>query len=620
MVPRKTIVLLSAVLAMLLVALRFGSPRRGGGALRDGAPVPGFSPDSAVSVRMGLRDGASVALARSPSGGWAFAAPDVGRADAQRVALLLDAAFGGRVRDRVSPRQREARSLGETDFGFAETPPAWIEAVDAAGTRAALRFGAVTPSGEGVFAIREAGGDVLVLDRAARDLIPASRDDVRDRVLFPFAVTPPSAIEIRRPDAPALRLEPSGDASGWMVAAPYRCPAAFAAVSALFEALGTTVAGRFIWTPPPGAAPSDVEKARASSGLGPSETEATVSVRFEGVGDAVSFAFASGRDGGAVGASLSDGTVFEVDATLLNALKMPVDVFRDRAVFGVDASQCLSISFSGQSGAVTMERTDLESPWALVAPSSQPADQTAASALVASILSIRDAGAEPAPDAFAPPADAVRLVCSFAARGSSAPVWFWRSLGADGAVRAFVPERGMVLSLPDPSVPPAALDPRELRSVRIRDVAAIPPDSVLSLSLLVPGRPNATVIRLPGGTWAPGPDAPPGAVAGAAAADAAVEALSALKALDVLSLSAPDSSAYGLLPPSAELLVATSGTASADPALSPVSVFQFGEPASPGAPVPVRVKGADAVFALDPQIANALRGSFLVFPQPSEKK
>ena len=633
MVPRKTIVLLAAALAMLLAALRFGTGGRGDGASRDSAPVPGFSPDAAVSVRMGLGDGSTVELSRQTGGGWAFSAPDSGRADAQRVALFLDAAFGGRVRDRVTARQREARSLGETDFGFAETPPSWIEAVDSSGARASLRFGAFTPSGEGVFAMREAGGDVLVLDRAARDLLPGSRDDIRDRVLFRFSDSVPSAVEIRRPDSPVLRLEPSGGASGWSMVAPYRCPADPAAVSALLDALGTAVAGRFLWTQPPGAAPSDAETARASAGLGPSEIEVSVSVRFEGAGDPLSLAFSSSPDSAAavgqgeirraVGASISDGTVFEVDEILLDALKMPIDVFRDRSLFGADEARCRSLSFTGPSGAVTLERSDSESPWTLLAPSAQPADQGAAAALVSGLLSLRDCGAEPAPQSFVPPAGAVRLSCSFAMADSPAELWFWNDGGdsASAVARAFVPARGMILELPAGSVPAAAFDPRELRHVRARTIAAMAPDSVLSLSLIVPGRPPVAVRRLPGGTWAPGADAPPGAAASAAAADAAVAALAALEAREVLSLAVRDSSAYGLLPPRAELLVAASGAPGAPfGAAAPVSVFQFGASESPGGMVPVRVKGSDAVFALDGATAAALCGSFLEFPQTGDKK
>ena len=623
MVSRGTLICLALALAALVATLRFLPTGTASGYLETVA-APSFDAGGVVSATFRFPDGRTASLRRDPTGEWSLSAPDSGRADRSRIEMAVEAAFSGPVRDRVSPRQRKARGLTLADFGFGQDGHnPGIEARTSSGAHIHLLFGDWTPSGSAVFArdatdaSQEDTGDVLVLDRAARAMLPSELDDLRDRVLLGSDSGEMTAVEIRRPGEAPVRLEADASgALGWRLASPYRCPADPAAADALVAALRAAVADRFIWTPPAGAAPSELQNARAAAGLAPGEIAVSLTAEFDGGRSKRSFAFA-GPDPASprelAGAALDDGTVFRTDSTLFEALRIPADALRERRVFPLSADDCLSLSLSSPDFAADLVRNAPDDRWRLEAPFAQPADQEAANAFVSGLFALHDQGAEPSAIDFKPPQGAVRVSAGFASPGSSSVVWFWNT--TDETPRAWLPDCGMILQFAEKDVPVPALAPEKLAALRDRHVFSADPDDISSLSLRTTESPLQSVRRDATGAWVQGPDAPPGFVPDSLAADAAATALASLEATSVLALSGADSAALGLLPPRTEWIIARKappaplGSEAGQEA--PVSVLQLGAPLPDGT-VPMRIKGLDTVFTLDAAKAAILQKPILV--------
>ena len=602
MLSNKTIAVLAAVLIALLAALRHAGPLLGGGAEAD-APGTTLLPASAehpTAVRFETRD-LSVALRRTAAR-WVFAPPAAGRADPNRVALALDAALLATVRDRVTPRQREARGLGLAAFGL-ETPRARIE-LEGEGWSAGVSVGDDTPDGTGVYAAVDGRGDVAVVDRALLDLIPASLDDLRDRTVFAEPGREIESLEIRRPGAQPLRLE-SGPDGVWRIAAPYVCAADGANAATLAGALAGATVGRFVRVPGTNDPPAEAEAAFAAHGLGPEDASLSllVGVRGETAPTAFTFGGADPSDARAVVAGIpSEGTIFTVDRSVLDALLLPASVLRDRRPFPFAPREILSVSFRSEEIPFDFARDDALSPWAIVAPSAQPAAQEAVDAFLDRLLALRDADAEPLPPAEAAPLDAVRVDLASAppsSRGLSA-VLSRRPAAEEGAppdLLVSIPARGIRHVVPGADLPPEALSAAAFAALRDPAVLHLGSGALLSLSRRDAAGAEQTVRRdAADGAWFC--DAA-GAEPDAAAADAAAAAVSDLVAAETVALFTSDSAAYGLLPPRLELTVATRDEA------RPVVILQLGA-ARPDGSSFLRVKGEDPVFAVSAETAAAL--------------
>ena len=192
--------------------------------------------------------------------------------------------------------------------------------------------------------------------------------------------------------------------------------------------------------------------------------------------------------------------------------------------------------------------------------------------------------------------------------GVSTTIWFWHE--PEGSPRAWLPDYGMILDFAAEDFPSPLLTPEKLTALRDRHVLSIDSEDIYSISVRTAESPSQTVRRDASGAWVQGPDTPPGFVPDGAAADAIAATLASLDAALVVSLSGTDSAALGLLPPRSELIVTRKSSSSvATPPDSasdaPVAVVQLGTPLADGS-VPLRVKGLDAVFALDPETAGIL--------------
>ena len=604
MLSRKTIVFLALLLALLLAGQWFGERHL---ADADGADPAGATlvpPAPSRATAFSLRAGPlSVSLSR-PGSRWMLDPPAAGRADSRRVDLALDTVLRARVRDRITERQRKGRRLELSDYGL--SPSRARVAVSGAGWSAAVEFGDHTPGGDGVFALAEGSSDVLVVDRAVLDLLPQSLDDLRDRTLFSGSVPAPEALEIRRPGAPAVRLARSADGV-WSLEAPYRSALSAPAVSALLETLRNASVTRFVWTP---GSPGTSSEALIAHGLSPDEAVLALSVWRAGEASPDDFAFGQPDPADAsrvFAATLADGAVCTVDRAVLDALRMPLDVLRDRRPFPYAPEELLSVSFQSGDGAFALERPDAASPWSLSRPSAQPADQEAVERFLERILDLRDESAEPlSPADSAEPLDAVRLELLPVPPAPPLHAWLSRRAAAgDGGVPeeavVAVPERGVRHVLPSGALPHGALAAPFFASLRDPAVLALPPGALSSLTRRTPDGEEQTV-RLGGeGAWF---SAKPPAVADRAAAEALSGLLTNLVSSGAATLFTPDSAAYGLLPPRLEIVASTTLTN------RPVVILQLGS-ALPDGSAYLRVRGEDPVFTLPPDVASVLSAPLL---------
>lgn len=568
MLSKKTIAFLAALLALLLAANRLADRHLAGrGAV--GLPPPtllpqaGSTPFSAIAISNGTATVRAVRVSREGRDGWVLPESGNARAGAARVELAIDTIARARILDRVTARQRAARGLSPADFGFEPVRASvTLERASAgAGAPTLVEFGADTPGGDGVFARVDGSDNIYAVERAAFDGLPSSADDLRDRVFFVPPGRAVASIVVRDRTHGEVRLESAGGGA-WRLTSPYACSAAPSAVEPLLRNLSMYTAERFV------AAGEALD-----AGLSSEETPVSLSLRIEGEPRDRDFYFGKPDPAAPTfvyASSLEDGSCFTVDRAVLDALTMPLDVLREHRILPYDRENLERISFDSAAGVVELAReSGPGSPWAFRRPSRQPADPIAVAAFLDNLLALQDIGAEPAPTSAPPALASVRI--SLVPSGAAGPESFDFTIerSADGATTNLVvtsPARSLRQLVDAARAPAAAFDPSALAALRSRTILALPA----------------------------------GAATGAGPAFAPL--LTNLQARAVAALAPSDPAAYGLLPPRAELPIRTSQPD------RPVVILQLGAALADGGAY-LRVKGADAVFEVEPAVADVLSGA-----------
>lgn len=562
MLTKKTVVFLAALLALLLVVNRYAARMLDGGGAAGVQPatlLPGAGtavPWSAFSVSNAT---CAVRAERSSDGRWNLVGADAAPAASAVVSLVLDTVANARVLDRVTARQRASRELSAADFGFG--PPRASVRLERTGAAPVLvEFGGETPGGDAVFVRVDGSADYYAVDRAALDALPASADELRDRILF----VPPGreivSLSIRDRERGEIRLE-AGAGGRWSLVAPFECPASPAAVEPLLRSLESCVAERFV-----------PARETLDAGLSPDETRLVLSLRTTGEPADRTFAFGK-ADPAAPSfvyvAALGSPGCFTVDRTVLDALLMPLDVLREHRILPYGREDLRSLSFESAAGAFELARADGErdGAWTIRRPTRQPADPIATAAFLDTLLAMRDIAAEADPPEAPPPAlSTVSLVLDPFPPLERREFTLALEPAPDGAAT------NLVVSSPG-------------RALRQFADAARAPAAAFSFSALSSLR-NKTILALPA-------DAAPGL-------DPELAALLAdFRARAVVALFASDSAAFGLLPPRAEKTVRTTLPD------RPVVILQVGA-ALPDGGAYLRVKGSDEVFEIDPEAAELL--------------
>ena len=613
MLSNRTLIFLCALLALLLVALHVSNRRLESICPDDpGRGLLSSDPDLVVRMRFET-PGFTTEIFREGSL-WRFAPPAMGRADATRVDLVLDTLSSVHIRDRITARQRANRHLEPAHFGLSE-PRATVTISAAPGSRreTVLRFGDDTPAADGVFAQRDGTGDILVVERAALDLLPADMDSLREHTLFREPGAEISAIEIRRPGLPAIRLA-VGESGAWSVTAPFSSPASAPTVAALLEYLEGATVQRFLWTPDGtgenSRAANGAEQARITHGLSADEAVLFLSVWHHNQSQPREFVF--GKDdptspGSVLAASITDGFVCSVDRTLLDALFLPLDSLRERRIFPFVREELIGASFLTPRGPFALQRDDPGMEWTILRPAAQPADPAATAAFLDALLSLEDDNAEPMPPGSAMPLDAVRIdltpgpFTGIAARHRTAERTFWVApVGTNSeAIAVCNPARNLRHILFGGKASALDFSDESFSSLRSARILALPPAAVETLTHTEPGtgRMTQSVERRSDGAWFTRDPAP--AYPASETADAIAGLVTNFIASGVATLFTADSAAYGLLQPRLEITI---GTRLPE---RPVIILQVGNTLPDGSAF-LRVKGSATVFTIPAEAARLL--------------
>ncbi|MGI5868217.1 MAG: DUF4340 domain-containing protein [Kiritimatiellia bacterium] len=550
---------------------------------------------------------------RRVQGRWRIEQPAPMRADSMRIDYLLEKIARAGVHDKVTLRQRKSRSLDLDDYGL--VPPRAVISVAQGADEASLRIGGDAPGGATVFAMMGNSSDIVVVDRAVFDALPASADDFRDRALVQFPAADIRGIEIRRAGKGVVKLE--RDNGVWSMTSPYAMAASADAVKALLAAVENAAIETFVHAAASRA--SDVDfPAGIGAAYGLDPVESPLSVIFHLASEVGKATLTFGRQDTASPehvyiAIAPDNIICTVHRSILDAFQMDAQALRERRVFPIPPANVAALSTRGPGGAFSLRREGQPPAWRIVQPSPQPADPNAAAALVADILALAGETAtplttepEPPPGGAAAPVIQMQ-VASKAERESTTAFIDFPVPGTNetAQVRFRVPRSGLLHAMPVASLPDALRDAllgsAGFAAIRDRTVLDLAPGDATALTRRADGA-EETVVLGGDGQWFSAKAAP--AAVDAQAVDDVLRALSPLTAAGTAALVSTRDADFGLASPLGEWIIATRIPA------RPIVILHLGRRREDGS-LHARVKGEDAVFVLPPETADILAAPLL---------
>lgn len=162
---------------------------------------------------------------------WIAREPFEGRADGETIEDLLAALHTGKAEAFVLDSEPTDEQLAA--YGLA-SPQVSITLGTADGSSRALLLGAAAQEPEGLYAMRQGGSAVFVVDADLLEDLPASADGLRNKQVLALARQRVQSIEVIR-DGVTTRLERHD--SDWSITAPRQIKADASAVSRLLSAL-----------------------------------------------------------------------------------------------------------------------------------------------------------------------------------------------------------------------------------------------------------------------------------------------------------------------------------------------------------------------------------------------
>lgn len=315
-----------------------------------------------------------VVLAKSADGRWTMEGDVPVDAESSAVLETLDVFAEGVSRDALSDSEIERLGRGLADFGL--EPPAAVVRLSATADSETFSLGRLTPAGDEVYARAGGGRGVFTVsaDVRAAALRPASH--FRRRALFGCSVEDVTGLALRRGEAPPVKLVRAK--GGWRLSAPADAPADAEAVGALVRRLTEARVADFA---PPETAP-------AHAGMtGDDVLSVTVSTAS---GEPEKVVFGSLAATNLVYALASDGkTVVLVDSSLASACGVGEAALKDARAFPVAESAVTSVSIASGDTVFALSRNG--SGWRLESPVVAPADAGTAAAVLARVLSLKQA-------------------------------------------------------------------------------------------------------------------------------------------------------------------------------------------------------------------------------------
>lgn len=337
--------------------------------------------DTVSLIRISRPGSTDTVLSRAVN--WRLIEPFSADVDRQTVLKLLDALSYSSIDDKIS--DQELLRFGRTREDFGLDNPRLAVNVRSHVNETEISFGALTPSGKGVYAAIGGIPAVFVVSTNILAHIDVPAVDFRSRTLFSIAAESVAAFDIKRGGGGFLRLTREGGA--WVMD---RSDSAVRSslVDELLHDLVSALAKNFVWTAP---SPDGFEQSSAALfstyGL---DGESAVTVTLKGM-DGVDrrILFGSEVDGGLVYALVNDGTaIVTVDRALKEKVMADADLFADMRLFPVDLSRTSGISLTLDGVTCLLARQENGS-WRMDSPVAAPASAGAVEKLLAVLRDIR---------------------------------------------------------------------------------------------------------------------------------------------------------------------------------------------------------------------------------------
>ena len=318
---------------------------------------------------------------------WRLTSPFVGAADEQVLKKMGDALAFREVEDALS--DADLLRLGRTRRDFGLEKPRVTVALAVAGVTNTIYFGAVTPSGTGVYAAIEGTDLVYVVPTnivAAVDL-PAA--DFRLRQVVSAGAFPDwaavRAFDVRRAADAFVRLQRAGEK--WALVEPRPIAASSTRVRQFLSEILSARAADFVW--PIGASN---ESAHASiallAGYG-LDSESALTITLRGV-DGREESLSLGKEAGTncVYALVQNGqAIVTLPTSVKDRALASSDAFLDARLFPFEEREIVAFSLADGDATYLLSR-DAKNAWRLDSPIVAPANQALVDSLLSKLLSL----------------------------------------------------------------------------------------------------------------------------------------------------------------------------------------------------------------------------------------
>jgi len=343
--------------------------------------------DSLVIERGALR----MALQRK-GGRWLVTQPLATGADTATVLRFIDCLERAPRLDQLPLHDLRRRGLLHSDFGF--TQPSARVVVRGALSRHEIIFGGQTPSGDGVYAVLANAGDmIIVTDLKVIESLPGSIEEWRDKSLLGDCEGKWTALEIRRPNAPFMKLVYENNV--WRLIQPIVARASTKRVSELLELFqGARIEG---FITPSGTADDSIAKADLM-GYGFYELDAdnAIQLQFWESGSPAGLRVRLGRTvegniGLVYALTPGDNSLVTVTNALAAAVPSGVGDIRSKRVFDGTTTAVRKVSMQYDNETITLLRSEGISgeEWQITAPVALAADGHNTRRFISSVMSLR---------------------------------------------------------------------------------------------------------------------------------------------------------------------------------------------------------------------------------------
>ena len=540
-------------------------------------------------------------------GRWCQVEPFAAEVDQVAVRRTLDTLSDIAVHERLSLDELRRRELQLKDFGLSPVQARVI--VRTRSRRLELGFGHRTPDGREVYFYLDAASQVLVTSRAVLEAVPFSLESVRERALLRDSGRSVTALELRRPGLPYVKLAHAGH--DWQITQPYAAAADPVLVDQILARLHQTRIEAFVWPSLTNSESQTLGNLHSRLALYGLDAENAMQVQFWETGGpaGVRLRFGKaveGNPGWIYALTVDEQSVVAVTNAVLPALLMPPSGLRDHRLFRETPEEVTRVQLRFEDQLIECRRDELRR-WVLVSPQQDAVDQEQVGRLLVGLLHLRaqqvvDPPAGTTPEAGAPthPVCVVDLaVAEHAYRFAVAPA---ETAGCMDVVFTNAATRYVVATS---NLPPAVLLPAAAFGLRDRMVLAMATSMVRRVTVHY-GAEVESVERVPEEEVWQVAGSPSGKVVAPEALNAWLTLLSGLSAarIERLGAGARDLAGYGLDQPAQEIDV---DLLTAD-ALR--KVLLIGQSTADGGCY-AQLRGHDVVFVLSPETMHVI-GKHLV--------